>query len=187
MLLTLTASLILMILPWLLLIKFNPVIASVIFGSKEQLFQLIRGITVAPVPLLLFGIVVYLGFRWINFSHSGLVIGQSEQCYGLVVIYSCLSTARFFFSATQTWNGMFLNTSIPILFALIAIRIPKTAGKMLKIKYNGRSLNGFLSVLLSACIITNLAINMVFLSTLNNRLETNRGTVYTRSLNHRLT
>jgi len=181
------AGLGLIVLPWGLMAFLAPRSLATITSSRFMLIQEGFQVIWSPWTVLLSALIVLLLVRWLRAYRHKRAIDPVEGFYAILVVYSALVAARFYFNPTDTLLPYYTNTFFPVLVFSLAILIPQALERWGHTGLRRLPAHLFLTAILLMHAIAGFTWEVKAISSCNQALVTPRGTIFPFSSNQPLT
>lgn len=135
----------------------------------------------APGMLVTTVLIAVLGFRWLRATRCQQPIDLVEWCYAVLVVYSALVTARFYFNPTIPLFPQYVNTLFPVLIFSVIALVPRAVERWGQINPRRFQAQVFLVAILVLYAGLGFTADVAELSQQNVALTTPRGTLLVSS------
>ncbi|MBN1483580.1 MAG: hypothetical protein JXA37_02565 [Chloroflexia bacterium] len=163
---------------WLVLSLFSPNWIPPVLHLRKDLISRALLFSHASGTFLLCFLVLILCIRWFRCRCSQQRIKKTEWLYAVLVLYSILAAARFYFNSAGALTMHYWNTLSPVLVFSAVVLLPRALARW-KIPVHSFVLRFGLSAILCAYAATGLFMDVKYLPRLKVELVTPRGTVFT--------
>jgi hypothetical protein len=131
----------------------------------------------APGTLLLTGLIVALGIRWLRAYRRQQAIEQTEWFLAVLTVYSALLAVRFYFSSVFALHSQYVDTLFPVLLFSLVVLIPRAVERWAHARPRPSRVTFLAAAILVALATAGFVVDVTMLSQYDLELITPRGLV----------